>query len=408
MQNKQQRIAIIGAGPAGLTAAETLQELGYTNVTVFEKSDHAGGKCSSLEFEGKIYELGAGVLTENNVVPLRLARKYHVPTQIAEFGRSMTVDVVEPNRWLTLLELFIRYRRLAKRFKRVAEPGWKQIPSELTVPYTQFARAHGLKRLNVYLGLFFTGFGYSYLDTVPAAYVLKYYNWSTVLAYARKQVYSFPSGIQQLWQTVADHHQVQYNTAIQQITRDEQVTITTHRGTEQYDALIITTPLDESLHYLTAVESERDLFEKIQYVDYRTVFCQLENFPKQSGYMPVNYSAEHGGEVVFWYHRHLETNLYAFYTLAPWSQREQITDAQVVENVQRVVKRFGGRVQAVHSIARWKYFPHVRSEDLRAGFYDRLEALQGERRTFYAGEIMNFSCVGFTAEYAEALVKRFF
>ena len=36
------RIGIVGAGPAGLTAAETLKQKGYINVTVLEKTDHAG------------------------------------------------------------------------------------------------------------------------------------------------------------------------------------------------------------------------------------------------------------------------------------------------------------------------------------------------------------------------------
>jgi phytoene dehydrogenase-like protein len=36
-------VAVIGAGPAGLEAAVTLTKRGF-DVTVFEKSDHMGGK----------------------------------------------------------------------------------------------------------------------------------------------------------------------------------------------------------------------------------------------------------------------------------------------------------------------------------------------------------------------------
>ena len=43
---RAQRIAIIGAGAAGLTAAEELKDKGYQNITVFERTDRAGGKCS--------------------------------------------------------------------------------------------------------------------------------------------------------------------------------------------------------------------------------------------------------------------------------------------------------------------------------------------------------------------------
>ena len=50
MDNKQnnkvdlnQRIAILGAGAAGLSAAEALKLKGYKHVTLFERTDHAGG-----------------------------------------------------------------------------------------------------------------------------------------------------------------------------------------------------------------------------------------------------------------------------------------------------------------------------------------------------------------------------
>lgn len=48
----QTRIAIVGAGPGGLSAAYALSRLGYRNVTVLEKSQSAGGMCESVDIEG--------------------------------------------------------------------------------------------------------------------------------------------------------------------------------------------------------------------------------------------------------------------------------------------------------------------------------------------------------------------
>ena len=47
------RIAIVGAGPAGLTAAMALRRLGYSSVTVFERRGRVGGKCLTVEIEGR-------------------------------------------------------------------------------------------------------------------------------------------------------------------------------------------------------------------------------------------------------------------------------------------------------------------------------------------------------------------
>ena len=53
------KIAVIGAGVSGLTAAYTLQKLGYNNVKVFESENRPGGKVHSYEHEGRFHELGA-------------------------------------------------------------------------------------------------------------------------------------------------------------------------------------------------------------------------------------------------------------------------------------------------------------------------------------------------------------
>ena len=56
----------------------------------------------------------------------------------------------------------------------------------------------------------------------------------------------------------------------------------------------------------------------------------------------------------------------------------------------------------------WYYFPHVSSADYADGWYDKVEALQGERNTYYAGEVMSFGDMEETAEYSRDLVRRFF
>jgi len=50
-------VAVIGAGPAGLTAAYQLQKSGV-NVTLFEASGSVGGMAKSFELWGQIVDLG--------------------------------------------------------------------------------------------------------------------------------------------------------------------------------------------------------------------------------------------------------------------------------------------------------------------------------------------------------------
>jgi len=51
---------ILGAGPAGLTFANRLKQLGETSFLVLEKEKEAGGLCRSVEIDGAPFDTGGG------------------------------------------------------------------------------------------------------------------------------------------------------------------------------------------------------------------------------------------------------------------------------------------------------------------------------------------------------------
>ena len=57
------RIVIIGAGPTGLGAGYRLQELGYTDWVIYERSPHVGGLAASVtDSAGFTYDIGGHVM----------------------------------------------------------------------------------------------------------------------------------------------------------------------------------------------------------------------------------------------------------------------------------------------------------------------------------------------------------
>lgn len=56
--NKTDPIVIIGAGPAGLTAARELQRAGYQNVTVLEADQQVGGISRTVNYKGNRIDIG--------------------------------------------------------------------------------------------------------------------------------------------------------------------------------------------------------------------------------------------------------------------------------------------------------------------------------------------------------------
>ena len=52
------RIIIVGAGPAGLTAALELQRAGCSNITVLEADNQVGGISRTVNYKGNRIDIG--------------------------------------------------------------------------------------------------------------------------------------------------------------------------------------------------------------------------------------------------------------------------------------------------------------------------------------------------------------
>ncbi|KAK5638645.1 hypothetical protein RI129_012940 [Pyrocoelia pectoralis] len=62
------RIAIVGAGAAGISAAARLVENGFDNIIILEAEDRIGGRINTAEIEGNLVDLGAQYCRENSFV----------------------------------------------------------------------------------------------------------------------------------------------------------------------------------------------------------------------------------------------------------------------------------------------------------------------------------------------------
>ena len=75
------RIAIIGAGPAGLTFAYWLGRLGLRAVQIFEASDEVGGQSVTRSVDGFAVELGTAYLAPGSRLAKRIAAEVGCPAE---------------------------------------------------------------------------------------------------------------------------------------------------------------------------------------------------------------------------------------------------------------------------------------------------------------------------------------
>jgi predicted NAD/FAD-binding protein len=405
-------IGIIGAGASGLTAADSLAQRGFHNVTILEKEAQVGGKCASVTVDGRVYELGAIFSSPCYTKTNALARAVGLRNEPEQLNRYYYADgrVANLYNWSDmprlLWEIALKYGwRTLAQYRRIRQPGLDDIPAELCEDFAAFADRHGLQRMAEVVRPVVTGFGYGYANEIPAAYVVKYLDWLTL---ARCGLHlgtlgRWPEGIQTLWERLAAQHPVVLDVEIQRVERGATVAVETNRGQFDFDALLLTCPLDNALPFLDASPEERELFGRIRYYDYRVLLCAIDNLPSGSGFITDHLHPDKQGRLMIWNSRWPDRNIHTLYLLSD----PQSDEAAMRTAVAADLRRFGADLQEVILARRWRYFPHVSPADMRAGFYPRLEALQGVNRTFYAGEIMSFASIECCARYAEALVDRF-
>jgi len=84
MSKTEERICIIGGGPAGISAAMYLEKKGYQNYVIYEKLNRVGGKCFSPRI--KIKHNGVEEEKSFEVGALMSAINYHCVLEMEEFG----------------------------------------------------------------------------------------------------------------------------------------------------------------------------------------------------------------------------------------------------------------------------------------------------------------------------------
>ena len=292
---------------------------------------------------------------------------------------------------------------------------------DLALPFSEFCKLNGVEEVQRIWIAPFTSFGYGYFDEIPAALVMKYLDVTTALEFVKLRLWTWQDGTQQIYEHVNAKlkHPAILQTEVVKVERPEGKVLVTTRDkdgnekTEEFDKLIVTTPLDYFRNYADATEEEKELFSKIvheRYIDYIATFEEGKS-PNISGYMVENMVPERLGHAMVYYNRwqYLDRDCPAtVYALANHTGDPDKDYDEVQKTMDEDMARVGFPIKEKHFAQEVYYCPHVSCEDYANGWYDRLEALQGNKNTFYAGEIISFGDMEDTCAASKDIVGRFF
>ena len=470
MANVNDRVCIIGGGPAGISAAMYLQKKGYKEYEVYEKLNKVGGKSWSpkMTVNGveRSYETGAimGAIT------------YHAVHEVEEFGgvghddgpnmRRMYRDAsgkeifpFDPKKDFSLKKFFglLKLKSQMKKLVKIMETKYKgydcyghrgvaqgrysgldksvdnalnliegENPNlkDLALPFDQFCKLNGVEEvMRIWLGPY-TSFGYGYFDEIPAAYVMKYLDTTTAIEFVNMRLWTWKDGTQSIYEAANKKllHPAHLNTEVVKVERPAEgeegkikVTVRDPEGerVEEFDKLIVTTPLDWFIHYADAREEEKELFSKIiheKYVDFVATFDENAG-PTISGSIFDNMDYHRLGHAMVYYHRweDLGPNCpSSVYALRNHMGSKDVTYEYTIETMMKDMEKCGFPVKERHFEQETYYCPHVSPKDYADGWYDKLEAMQGKQNTYYAGEIISFCDMEDTCAASKDITSRFF
>ena len=422
------RIAIVGAGASGLTAAHTLKELGYRNVTVFEKESDVGGKIQSLRVGELRAELGAVFTSPDYRLTLDLADRfgvpyvrYDVPRYVLDgSGHKRTFQEFLVARYTPaeIARAIENYALVLQRFPQINQDGFANLPADLAMTFDRFAAKYGFVPVAEVARSLMTGFGYDYYETVPAAYVMKLLPWLVKLGPAGLEsppYFVFPGGFQSLWRAVATPLDVRLRTRVARIERrpaDGQgernaVRLTLDGGERrEFDAVIVSAPLDVVPKLVALPPAEQALFAKVTTSRYFvTLFVSVLLAQAETVFVHEHGRPQNINHVSVWGNPGGNGPVFIGYQLAD----RNTNGGHLFGTLALDVFNLGGGLFAFPLLQKeWSYFPRVGTGPLQDGFFDKLDAVQGAGGVYFVGSGLSFETVEHTARFARSLVRRHF
>jgi predicted NAD/FAD-dependent oxidoreductase len=418
------RFGVIGAGPAGLSAAAALRRLGHENVTVFEKEAEVGGKCKSRQMGGARTEAGAVYVLPNYPVVESLARQVEVDLipacpfvhRDAE-GRTRPYGVPPPSlgTWSKVAE-YGRFGQALVRHRQVFGRALGAIDDEqarqLSLPFGEWVKKLRLAHFHQVAYPLLRSFGFGYEEQeIPALYIVHVLprlapggNFARLWDVSKLELKHVEQGYAELWRRVASKLDVKCGVDITRVERGEHsVGLETSAGSFEVDRLVLASPLDSALEFLDADEAEQNLFSRLRWLDVWQVSLRIEGI-EDALILDENQDYARLGHALIAFRDRPGSDIYYLFGYAG----PHMSDADIETNALDDVRALGARVSETSGVERFRYFPHFSCADVAEGSLRALQQLQGERHTWYVGEAVSNIGVEAAASHAEELMLKAF
>lgn len=424
-------VCVLGGGSAGTYAAVQLRTLGKS-VVVLEKQSRLGGHAQTVSVNNTPINIGVQLFEGKNPLVASYCSQLNVPLVPASLGgapsathvdfrtgTSVAIPAPDPVAFGTAIGTYLNVLQTQFPYLDTGFNLPNPVPPDLLLPFGDFATKYGLDPLVPTAFQFAEGVGD--LLGSPALYVLKLFSLSVVASIVTDSFVTVPTGTASL-----------YDAAAALLGSDAVVNahvIAALRGAHGVEVLAETAdgpvfvraeklvvafpPTGLNLAVLIPDELEFSLFRRFHANYYATSLAQVSGLPPG---VAVNNAAANTRDNL--------PPLPGMYGLQPtpvpgyyvgtfgntaWLP-DHVVKADIAASIERLATSgmfpgltFGG-LAAFSSHAPFQMM--VSASDIAAGFYTKLNALQGHNRTFYTGAAFQTNDSSLIWRFTQELLPR--
>ena len=408
------KVAIVGAGPAGLSLAKLLQDTHRIRPVIFEAGSKPGGKSLTVTPGTEPVEMGTCYLTASHKRVLRWMSDCDIdlkPVGEQLFDGGDVIRYIRKGEGAPMPVQVVKYLKLRKALlDHLREPSPRQnVLDHAARPAREWLERNGLGKMVRLMQRAMTGLGYGRLERVPTLHALRWVDRELIVSGMRKQLKMPVEGWTEFWLRLSRDMDLKCNHRVKAVQRlSSGVEIETSGGSEKFDFVVCAIPMDEFVSLLDhPSEQETDIRNSILWGRYATTLVAVTGWftdhpieiwseaiqPGAPAGLPV--SARYEG-----FEPELGGHLYV-----TGQYVDGLNAAEQAEVLQAEISRRGAIVENVIMPMTWKYMATYAPHAIRKGLLAKMAAVQGNSSTFYTGTAFSHEAVSHIVEFNAARAK---
>ncbi|MDD7805034.1 MAG: FAD-dependent oxidoreductase [Endozoicomonas sp. (ex Botrylloides leachii)] len=427
------RIIIIGAGPAGISAAKFLSEQGAHNVTLLEAGDRPGGKCTSVNYGGLWHELATSysawgyntlhrwfnqhAIAVYKVKPLRMLVKSGNKLATVTLKEYALGGLTIQHKRRAISQLF-KFQRLWLRFFFHELRGSKNtdINQKLAMPFGEWLDFYQLDIVKRFAGRAIVSAGYGYLETVPALHCLRWLRPSIIIAGLFGQVWEPVPGFENALRAFSWDQDIRYNKPVKQVLHENGcVRVVCEDGEELIcDDVIVACPLSQAKSFFPETSVQYKLGSAMNSHQYATIFFKIKgrllDGDNETIGLPDNFPLSQAGKPLVI--RRTGNKIPAKAVNADGNEeyyvsyhyKSDLTEEKLTEYLNEAIIELGGQLETVLEIRQFNYMQTYDKQAITSGLVQKLNQQQGEQHIWFSTASMSFESVDNIMDQNEELV----